>query len=1024
MAVPTTDSKPDWSPASESPQLESSCLPPPEKVSQPTDSVQSKYAQPSSLTHDALRWVSRADYTTLVALCGAVFALSYLLFGQLSLLVVGLLGGSMLHALWEPFQEAGNGELRHEIARRKHELGIEVVSRLLARREHEDARSTLDESHLAEPTNLEPTQATVRPAIAVALDALTDGIIREYVRWWYQPLLPTETAFVRSCHSSASRFATSICSHLSRKREADVLVHLLTNTSSIVIVFLNELSTALQHSSSDPSSPADAVNVYLNDFPESNLANVLSVTQQQAKLKLVASDILQSFLDKDAYNCEPMRMLLQEMLSGVVLESVIKSCSRPEWINGWIVHFLKEGEPELLHAIDAGVNKARQVHSETLEAVSSPKISAESQTQHSLEDNMQQSSQSVFAMSQEPLKVIAGVNETGNFDGNETTEAQNGRPRSNVSVDLGGNRKSKSGISLGLTKLTSDQASSSCENRKLLLDSETPCVEATDGIGILTSTPDKMPFSSPEESYFSKMENSHNRSQSSFETLLPSNTPLGVTSSPSLLGATVSIVDDGNLSGSAILRTKPSILFFLQVELAGSRHSGWVIIRKYADFETLHETLRRISVISGVPEFSEQHKELPTWKATTLQELQKYLEVYLRHALQYKCLAECDGMKRFMEKEREQSEKSGLAFPNQNMFENMGKGVLGALSNAPKGVAGGGKAVLEGVTGVFGAVGIVGKRSLDRTNRPSISMKSNRASEEETPSRRSLGTPKLKSSNSQTSMTPLEPTIDRQPDDGISIPLARSEGELSGVSGTSKASECATTVSVTPDDDHPSAMPDANPRPLALETVPDLVGTSIHPVDLDNKGPSHNEKNIEPPRELDDAAKLPRSVPLSEEETRIVVELLFAVITEIYGLSSAWNIRKKLLNASKSFLLRPGNPHIETIRKLVQESVVESNTSDEAIAGYLTQLRQNVCPTTEDVESWPSPPSNEEKDELRVTARKLLITSGMPIALTSIMGASATEESLGRIFDCLQMESVARGFAFAMLLQVLKVMVQ
>ena len=57
----------------------------------------------------------------------------------------------------------------------------------------------------------------------------------------------------------------------------------------------------------------------------------------------------------------------------------------------------------------------------------------------------------------------------------------------------------------------------------------------------------------------------------------------------------------------------------------------------------------------------------------------------------------------------------------------------------------------------------------------------------------------------------------------------------------------------------------------------------------------------------------------------MAVELLFAIVNELYTLSSAWNIRRTLLAAAKSFLLRPGNPSLISIQSMLQTSVIEAN---------------------------------------------------------------------------------------------------
>ena len=48
----------------------------------------------------------------------------------------------------------------------------------------------------------------------------------------------------------------------------------------------------------------------------------------------------------------------------------------------------------------------------------------------------------------------------------------------------------------------------------------------------------------------------------------------------------------------------------------------------------------------------------------------------------------------------------------------------------------------------------------------------------------------------------------------------------------------------------------------------------------------------------------------------------------------------------------------------------------------------------------------------------------MPQALTSVMGAAASGEALGRVFDCLQVPEVARGLVFALVLQGVRALTQ
>ncbi|CAI4212975.1 unnamed protein product [Parascedosporium putredinis] len=76
---------------------------------------------------------------------------------------------------------------------------------------------------------------------------------------------------------------------------------------------------------------------------------------------MAAEDLL-GFLEKPAYDCEVVRMFLKEILAGVILESTLSTCSKPEWINSWIVYLLEDGEPDFNQAIDVGMQTGRDAN--------------------------------------------------------------------------------------------------------------------------------------------------------------------------------------------------------------------------------------------------------------------------------------------------------------------------------------------------------------------------------------------------------------------------------------------------------------------------------------------------------------------------------------------------------------------------------------------------------------------------------------------------------------------------------------
>lgn len=493
-----------------------------------------------------------------------------------------------------------------------------------------------------------------------------------------------------------------------------------------------------------------------------------------------------------------------------------------------------------------------------------------------------------------------------------------------------------------------------------------------------------------------------------------------------LHGASISVDDGSELGDKSLIRSKPTSNYLIQVEPASSRSTGWMTFKKYADFESLHPTLETISRLNRLRDFGEAHPALPPWKGQTKQALARSLERYLHDALQHESLAECDKMRRFLDKDNRlgtesagQSAKTGFSFPSQSAFENMGKGVLGALSNAPKGVAGGGKAVFDGVTGVFGNAGGSNK-SLSR------SLTSDSDDRSRSPSTPNVMAPssseQLAESNARKSLSDFT----TEPKPRTSTAESTGEPDITPLNDFRNRHSSPSSPGLVQSDSLASISPEADQLEDAKPTEPS--NTSLLDVDSKENGQNEPDSQLEATAPPEKPSSNPEPTnysnkAITDDETQISVELIFAVINELYTLSSAWNIRRTLLNAAKSYILRPGSPALETIRASLQESVIDANTSDDTIGMYLTKLRENALPTETEFKNWPPPPSDAEKARLRENARKLLIQKGLPQALTSVMGAVASREALGKIFDCLQVETIARGFIFSILLQSLRAVI-
>ena len=865
-------------------------------------------------------------------------------------------------------------------------------------------------------------------------------------RWWYGPILPSDDSFPFACQQTLTGFLLAVSSHLSRKRPADTFLNFLTNATSIFIVFLGELSSSLMAPNVTDLSTSEAVHLYLEENPDSNLANVLNVDEQQKKFKSIAEDILQTFLDSKAYNCEPVRVFLREILAGTILEMTLKSCSKPDWINGWIVYLLEEGEPDIMNAIDAGVGGA------TMKEIKNATAQAElnsSTLSHGNRDVLPADASAILLSHRRKISEAEEAMDQAMLEAKRLSEliAAEDSKRDRLSEDA-----ASSGYATGATATPTSSQSDLHSNNEDRQGSSTQISPTTLSQGPASFT------------NFDQILSSHQpidrNSQESIRTQGPP--PL------TLYNAKVTIFDDSQPGEKANIRTKPTVDYLLQIEPASSQHPGWMIARKYADFETLHEVLRRISVISGVPLFTQRYSAVPTWKGHTKAALCILLERYLHEALSHSRLAESEGMKRFLEKDQglaklsAGSNKNVLGFPSPAVFETMGKGMLDVLVSAPKGAAGGGKMLFEGVSGVLG-----GQKKPGLPPRPSVSSRSgsvnsfSRPIDEHTRPRSSTAS---HGRISQEALQPLGgkevPGVSSQPRrtttsnhdvvNGVHTaqvlrnshetvhspeisPKTLIEGDRASaiLNGITTQVEPAMPLHLPPlpseiSDDYKSTA-ESLTHPLAVgSSAVTRSSTMLAPTTTQSPSPSPSRNGTAPSSEPTDEVPIPpkqeKSLrktpsPLTEQETSVAVELFFAVINELYTLSSAWNIRRTLLNAAKTFLLRPGNPNLEAIRVLLQDTVIEANTSDAGLAMHLIKLRENALPTEEELAAWPQPLSKDEQEALRMKARKLLVEKGMPQALTSVMGAAASGEALGRVFDSLQVEEVARGLMFALILQ-------
>ncbi|KAI0509414.1 PXA domain-containing protein [Xylaria bambusicola] len=1022
--------------------------------------IQSSTGEDDIVTR-TFQFLSTATPATLGAIAVALAAITYFILGRIGLLLIGAFAGVTSFVIWESqhpeVARAVRGEKRHAFLDRLLDNTYGDVGAKLQYDEEKDLSAALQSFD------------DFQPETRIALHELVDAVIRDYVDWWYGPIVPSDKSFPLACRRTFTQFILSFSNRLRRKRPADAFVDFVTHSCSIVIVFFSEMAAAYTELPADTNmTAADAIYNYLATHTEAPLSNLLNQRQQAAKFKMVAEDLL-GFLEKSTYDCDPARAFLREILSTIILEGTLQTCSKADWINGWIVYLLESGETDLSQAIDEAIQD-QKAFGDVDGNVGNIGLSRGNRNSYELDRQRRKDMVHKKKLSKADEEMEKATEEMKRLN-EMIEEADRTKPALQVTtseasnsqnnIERNGKRDSRMDLEGG-RMMNSISSKNGSESTPDSLQMDNTDAEHTSNTAIST----KLPADSSNQPAppINVQELAPAQTFTNFDQLVPppheeDGEDSKSTGPPPLTihNASITIHDD-TAADSGRLRNKPSWEYLLQIEPSSSHHSGWMIMKTYMQFEGLHESLRRIANVSGATAFLEAHSQFPSWKLHTRSSLRGELERYMRNACSEKALAESEAMKRFLDKG--QDAKMGI---NRGFsFESMGKGMLDVIQNAPKGALDSGKVVMGGVTGVFGNIGLGPKRS---TNASLQQIETAQGSGSRSPSStRPVSLPVLPradtspingskisrdSLDSQRSsivsvqpskIPPMDGRRSSQADLDLDSTLHPARADRwerkSSVSAASsrvhsRASSAAAARSPfrSPSE---ASLSNLNLPPPPNEITDDYGSPTSTRLSLDSYPRLSNSFNSpirtsidQPMRALQTNGAARRPVkhfpPLSEQETRVAIELLFAVITELYTLSSAWNIRRTLLTAAKSFLLRPGNPSLVSIQSLIQSSLLDANTSDDGLATHIRKLRENSLPTEEERKAWPAELTATEKEELREKARKLFIQSSVPAALMGIMGQSATNEALGRVFDCLQIEEVARGLFFGLILQAVRV---
>ena len=454
------------------------------------------------------------------------------------------------------------------------------------------------------------------------------------------------------------------------------------------------------------------------------------------------------------------------------------------------------------------------------------------------------------------------------------------------------------------------------------------------------------------------------------------------------------------------IRQRSTLSYMITIEPPGGRVPGWVAIKQFTEFESLHDVLRRIANVGGIRSFP---TELPEWKGKMHQSLADNLENYLKTALSVKQLADSEAMKRFFGKEiTDQSLGKKKVWPP---LKGVGDGVRDAMVSS----AGGSQKLLAAA---WATTGINKKRSsapigLEKP-KPEITVKDTKDDAPTPEGDSAYQSPSFRNSTSVS----RSGTVNNF-DSDIGLERSSTSSSLNGYTfiGEGERSDSASTTSF----DTPNRLNSQSPMeatepessiPLGIRASDPLVEPQLTSAPI-TKSLSPAPPTV-PERPTKPAVSKQSAPELSPNDAQQILDIGFSILSELYALSPrTWMIRKSLLNLLKSLLISNGRTYIETIRTMIQDDLINKClTSDDWLASQVKAITESVWPTA------PWPPMDEEA--YRIRAKELFMTKMLPETMRGLMGGTATTQALEIVFEALQDQRVAKGILVALMCDVIR----
>ncbi|KAK9466565.1 PXA domain-containing protein [Lipomyces arxii] len=868
-----------------------------------------------------------------------------------------------------------------------------------------------------------------------------DIIVTNYVESWYSSLAPDDTTFVDACRQTLLDTATAFSGQQALKRPADIFLVLLFSTCNTFVVFLRELRAV----AASYSATIFGVHEYIAANPESALAQMIDLTIQRSRFRNAADNIVQTFLPVLDLKRSPIALLAREIIAKQVLEATVDTFSDPDEVNKYIIYLLqREGNIQELARNEINLQEANlssqateklpeiQNHISIAADVTLNAPSTASLLQVKSILDRESCEVSGHELLQQPLvseeedggdlASLAALSSVDDFDYDSLAEAMGDRDDYTVGMDDN-------------QKTPTLQSRSRYVRRKPLrssanISSSVATAPVSDDITNHESptTFDQM-FQDPE---FTTSERSLSQVDSSSAILSPRKQ--SDLASVSLYQANISVIDSSADSSQSTkpLSSKPVGFYTLVIEPTGGT-PGWMAMRNISDFERLHIVLQKLATLAGITTFPDI---FPSWHGVTRSDYCQTLQLYLQLVASKRELADCEAMKKFVDKKETTSavEKKWQKAP---IFKHAGEGMMDAISRATSATA----SAKESRNAILNVLAAAKKQSVDTINRTKERQRQTFMNGPDfsglAASVRQLANGGLVHSGAaQGGLITHDTSSHSLP--GYNADLNSSSNSLASVpdstsvSSTLAGDKYLSTFGPADGDSH-----DATSRKslnLASISTPTLARSSslrtgssgmsrvdstssdvlVAEVALKSPMPEGREEQTRAAKDQENrrSAIIASHQPLSQNETNSLIDSMFLAISELYLLSNAWTVRRSLLTVLRGLFLRNGSSSVEGVRVAIQKDIIDKYSSEEELTRKLNDLVNSVWAEQPSTETS----SKEKSDALANEARKMFISHAIPDAIKSVMGAGASAQALEYVFEVLQDRNIARGLVSNLLM--------